>query len=60
MKLTGFALLGLGILLFIIGILLTAGVLILGIPVIGWIAWVPMGIGGLLIIIGIVLLVIGK
>ena len=60
MKLTGFALLGMGILLFMIGLFLTVGVLVLNIPVIGWFAWIPMGIGGMLIIIGIVLIIIGR
>lgn len=60
MKLTGFSLLGLGILLFIVGVFLTFGVIITGLPYIGMIAWIPMAIGGILIIVGIVLLVIRR
>ena len=52
--------LGLGILLFVIGVLLYAGVFITQVPLLGWVAWIPMAIGGLLIIIGIVLLVIRR
>lgn len=52
--------LGLGILLFVIGVLLYAGVIITQVPLLGWVAWIPMAIGGLLIIIGIVLLVIRR
>ena len=52
--------LGLGILLFVIGVLLYAGVIITQFPLLGWVAWIPMAIGGLLIIIGIVLLAIRR
>lgn len=60
MKIAGMSLLGLGILLFVIGICLYAGVIALSIPFMGWFAWIPMSIGGLLIIIGIVLLIIRR
>ena len=59
-KISGFAFLGIGILLFILGIGLTAGVIITGLPVLGWIAWIPMALGGILIVVGIVLIIIGK
>lgn len=59
-KLSGFFLLGIGILLFAIGLALTVGVLVTGIPIVGWFAWIPMAIGGLLIVIGIVLIIIGR
>lgn len=52
--------LGLGILLFIIGVFLYAGVFITQVPLLGWVAWIPMAIGGLFILIGIVLLVIRR
>ena len=58
--LTGVGFLGLGILLFIVGVFLYAGVIITQIPLLGWVAWIPMAIGGLFILIGIVLLVIRR
>ena len=60
MKPTGFALLGMGILLFAIGLFLTVGVIVTGVPVVGLFAWIPMAIGGLMIIVGIVLIIIGR
>ena len=58
--LAGAGFLGLGILLFVIGVFLYAGVIIVQIPLLGWIAWIPMAIGGILIIVGIVLLIIRR
>jgi len=60
MKLTGMGLLGIGILLFVLGIGLTVGVIVTGTPILGWIAWIPMALGGILIVVGIVLLIILK
>jgi len=60
MKMSGFALLGLGIVLFAIGLFLTVGVLVTGIPMLGFFAWIPMAVGGLLIIVGIVLIIIRR
>jgi len=60
MKLTGYALLGLGILLFVLGVFLQVGVVISGIPMLAMISWIPMGVGGILIIVGIVLIVIRR
>ena len=57
---TGLALLGMGILLFVVGICLMAGVMVSGIAVIGFIAWIPMSVGGILIIVGIVLIIIKR
>lgn len=56
----GTAFLGLGIILTIVGILLYAGVIIIQIPLLGWVAWIPLAIGGLFIIIGIVLMVLRR
>ena len=60
MKMSGFAFLGIGILLLVIGICLTAGVIMLSIPILGWVAWIPMAIGGLMIVVGIVLIIIRR
>lgn len=60
MKMTGFAFLGIGILLFAIGLFLTVGVLVIGVPVVGLFAWIPMAIGGIMIVVGIVLIIIRK
>jgi len=60
MKMSGFMFLGIGILLFAVGIFLTVGVIVSGIPLLGWFAWIPMAIGGIMIIVGIVLLIIRR
>jgi len=60
MKMSGMFFLGLGILLFVVGICLYAGVIMLANPILGWIAWIPMSLGGILIIVGIVLLIIRR
>lgn len=60
MKISGMAFLGMGILLFIVGILMIAGVMIVNIPLLGWIAYIPLSVGGILIVVGIVLLVIKR
>lgn len=60
MKLTGMISLTIGIILFVLGLLLQVGVIISGIPLLLYFAWIPMGVGGILIIVGIVLLIIKK
>ena len=60
MKLTGMTFLGIGILLFVLGLCVSVGVIITNIPIIGWFAWIPMAVGGILIVVGIVLLVIKR
>ena len=60
MKMSGFTFLGIGILLFALGLFLTMGVIVSGLPVLGWFAWIPMAIGGILIVVGIVLLIIRR
>ena len=56
----GFAFLGFGIIIFIAGLFLYAGIIITQVPLLGWIGWLPMSVGGLFILIGIVLLVIRR
>jgi len=58
--LKGAGFLGIGIILFILGLCLYAGVIITQIPLLGFIAWLPMGLGGLFIIIGLVLIVLRR
>ena len=60
MKWGSFAFLGIGIILFLLGLFLTAGVIIAQIPFLIYVAWIPMGVGGLFIIIGLVLIAIRR
>ena len=55
--LKGVVLLGIGIILVIFGICLTAGVIALQIPLLGWVTWIPVSIGGFLVLIGIILMI---
>jgi len=58
--LSGAMFLGIGIIAVVIGICLTVGVIVSQIPLLGIIAWIPIAIGGIFIVVGIVLLVIKK
>ena len=58
--LTGIGFLGVGIILVILGFCLYAGVIFIQIPLLGFIAWIPMGLGGLFVIIGLVLIVLRR
>ena len=58
--LSGAMFLGVGVIAVVIGICLTVGVIVSQIPLLGIIAWIPMGIGAIFIVVGIVLLIIRK
>jgi len=60
MKISGIAFLATGIILGVVGILLTAGVIVAQIPFLGYLTWIPISVGGILIVVGIVLLIIGR
>ena len=60
MKMSGFALIGIGVLVFVLGLFLTMGVIVSGFPFGGWFAWIPMVAGGILILVGLILAMVGK
>lgn len=52
--------LGFGIILLIAGIVLSTLFATVSMGVLAWIFWIPAGVGGILIVVGIVLMVLGK